>query len=847
MSSNSLYPTCSITKPTRITSNSATLIDNIFTNSKSYQTSGIIITDISDHLPVFITTDLKLHRNNIDTPETEVRQFNAENMKCFKSELGKVDWENLCSEGDANKSYKCFIDKFNSLYDKCFLKSKKVLSKRVNKIKSPWLSYGLLKCIRRKNRLYKKFLRKPTEINMETYKKYRNRLNFTLKLAKRNYFTNLLEKEKNNMRNTWKVLNSIIRPKNYKKCSEKFVSNNEIYTCPDQIATKFNQYFANIGPELASSIQHAGRDFSSYLKNSSTTTCFFTPTNEDEIAKIISKLGNRKSAGHDNVKSDLIKQVTHEIAYPLSIVFNKSLSQGIVPDDFKIAKVVPKKDNPKIFGNYRPVSVLPCLSKILERLVYKRTYEFLSKNNILYKKQYGFRTNHSTYMAVIDFIKDVSEAIDEGMNTIGIFMDLSKAFDTIDHDILLTKLYHYGFRGISYEWFRNYLTNRKQYVSYNTGKSQYENIQCGVPQGSILGPLLFIVYMNDICCTSNLLKTILFADDTTCFYSHKDIDMLCEIVNNELREVCNWFKANKPQGSILGPLLFIVYMNDICCTSNLLKTILFADDTTCFYSHKDIDMLCEIVNNELREVCNWFKANKLSLNAKKTNLMFLGTRFQTKQIDDKYIVCLDGCKLTRVGEAKFLGIVIDENLTWNKQIDNVLKSCARNIGVLNKLKHFLPEQALYRLYCSLVLPYLNYGLLLWGNANKTSLGKVYKLQKRALRIISNSHYLSSSKPLFEKYNVLNIFDMYKKETGIFMYKYRNNMLPQSFDGIFTNHQSNHNYDTRNKGDYQLSMQRVNTIVNTGPKLWNELPKYVKSSKTLGLFKKNISRVFLSAN
>ena len=160
--------------------------------------------------------------------------------------------------------------------------------------------------------------------------------------------------------------------------------------------------------------------------------------------------------------------MAHEIAYPLSIVFNKSLSQGIVPDDFKKAKVVPtyKKDNPEIFGNYRPGSVLPCLSKILERLGYNRTYEFLSKNNILYKKQYGFRTNHSTYIAVIDFIKDVSEAIDEGMNTIGIFMDLSKAFDTIDHDILLTKLYHYGFRGIYHEWFRNYLTNRKQYVSY---------------------------------------------------------------------------------------------------------------------------------------------------------------------------------------------------------------------------------------------------------------------------------------------------------------------------------------------------------------------------------------------
>ena len=225
--------------------------------------------------------------------------------------------------------------------------------------------------------------------------------------------------------------------------------------------------------------------------------------------------------------------------------------------------------------------------------------------------------------------------------TVGIFMDLSKAFDTIDHGILLTKLYHYGFRGISQKWFENYLTHRKQLLSYNTGKSENEDTQCGVPQGSILGPLLFILYMNDICYTSKLLKTILFADDTTCFYSHNNV-----------------------------------------------KT------------------LCDTVNKELKEVCNWFKANKLSLNANKTNLMFLGTRFQTNNIDDSWDIYLDGCKLARVAEAKFLGITIDENLTRTKQIHN---------------------QALYKLYCSLILPYLNYGLLLWGNANKTCLEKVHKL------------------------------------------------------------------------------------------------------------------------
>ena len=194
MSSHSLYP--SITKPTRITSTSATLIHNIFTNSNSYQTSGIIVAYVSDHLSVFITSDLKLYRNETDQVETEVLQLEDQNIHYFKSELSKVNWEVKCSGKDVNHSYGNFITKFDYLFDKCCPKSTKKVNQHKDKIKSPWLSYSLLKCIRRKNRLYKKFIRKPTEANKETYKKYRNRLNATLRLAKQKYFGNILEKEK---------------------------------------------------------------------------------------------------------------------------------------------------------------------------------------------------------------------------------------------------------------------------------------------------------------------------------------------------------------------------------------------------------------------------------------------------------------------------------------------------------------------------------------------------------------------------------------------------------------------------------------------------------------------------
>jgi len=568
------------------------------------------------------------------------------------------------------------------------------------------------------------------------------------------------------MRNTWKILNSIIRSKTKTFC-DKFVSGDDVFTQPEQIASEFNKYFSNIGPTLSSSIQHTGKDYSSYLRNKNDKTCFLKPTDEEEIVKLINKLGNGKSPGHDNLKSNLVKRVAKDIAYPLSLIVNMSLSTGVVPDDLKIAKVIPiyKKENPDAFGNYRPVSVLPCLSKILERIVYNRSYDFLCKNNILYDKQYGFRTNHSTYLAVLNFVNDISKAFDEDMHTIGIFMDLSKAFDTIDHNILLSKLYHYGFRGVSYDWFVSYLSNRKQYVFYNSAISSLENISCGVPQGSILGPLLFILYMNDI---SN--------------------------------------------------------------TSKLLNTILFADDTTVYYSHKDVNILCNTVNNELKEVCNWFKANKLSLNTKKTNLMFLGSRYQTKNISDSREIFLDGCKLNRVCKATFLGITIDENLTWKNHITDICSKCSRSIGVLNKVKSFLPKRSLHQLYCSLVLPYINYGILLWGNASKECLNKVFRLQKRALRIISNSHFLCSTKPLFEKYNVLNVFDMYEKEMAIFMYKYKNDLLPRSFNGIFVNHQEIHSYNTRNKDNFRLPIQKgLKTAFLNGPKIWNNLSNDINTA------------------
>ena len=318
------------------------------------------------------------------------------------------------------------------------------------------------------------------------------------------------------------------------------------------------------------------------------------------------------------------------------------------------------------------MSLLPCFSKILERLVFNRCIDYINHHEILNDKQFGFRPKHSTYMAIAQLVDKVTNAVEKNETTIGIFLDLSKAFDTIDHKILLHKLEHYGFRGVVLEWFKNYLTNRTQYVAFNNCTSNPENIICGVP---------------------------------------------------------------------LGPLLFILYVNDITYTSNILDFILFADDTTILYSHKDINSKINMVNEELQEVNNWFKANKLSINASKTNFIILGTPYMTStKAREDFNVILDNTALERVKFTKFLGVLIDECLTWKNHINCISKTISRNIGVMNKLKHYIPYRILHTLYCTLISPYLNYGILIWGNTCKSYMDKLVKLQKWAIRVVSNSHY-----------------------------------------------------------------------------------------------------------
>ena len=352
------------------------------------------------------------------------------------------------------------------------------------------------------------------------------------------------------------------------------------------------------------------------------------------------------------VMMDSIRSV---IYVPIAILVNLSLSQGTVPDAMKLAKVVPiyKAKSKEIFTNYRPISLLSNISKIMEKVVHKRLYSFLMTHDILYRNQFGFRSKHSTVDAVTKFTSDVLKSLDMKQHCLGVFLDLSKAFDTINQNILLQKLAHYGIRGNALNWFESYLADRQQYVCYKGIKSETCSVQYGVPQGSVLGPILFILYTNDIPYSITHGQTVLFADDTTVYYRG------------------NWQQ------------LYERAKNDLLCFSD------------------------------------WFRANKLSVNASKTKyMMFSGSN----TANDRDTLSINGVELEQVNYIK---------MQWRHHIEHCRKKVSSGIYAMNNVKNIVTCEHLIILYFSLVHPYLLYGISIWGNTYMKYTRKLVILQTKS--------------------------------------------------------------------------------------------------------------------
>ena len=418
-----------------------------------------------------------------------------------------------------------------------------------------------------------------------------------------------------------------------------------------------------------------------------------------------------------------------------------------------------------------------------------RLNNFLELNSIICPNQFGFRSGFSTEHSLICITECIKKTIEEKKYGCGVFIDLKKAFDTVNHQILLLKLEHYGIRNESLKWFHSYLLDRKQYVSINGTKSDITTVKCGVPQGSVLGPLLFLLYINDLPNISSKLKIFLFADDTNIYLDSNDLNKL------------------------------------------------------------EYDM-----NKELKNLFNWLGVNRLSLNIDKTNFVLFHSINKPKI---SITIKINKLAILEVKYVKYLGILIDKHLSFKQHINELNKKIARSTGILFKLKPFVTPKILIDVYYAIIYPFLLYGVIIWGSACNTFLLPIHILQKTIVRLITSNIRpnttpgpLPHSPPLFYQLKLLNIFDIYKAKLGKFVYESSTNSKRNFVQ--FNRSYEIHNYGTRYacQGNYFIKYSRtnkygLNSIQSSGSKLWSMIPLSIQNSVSKYSFKRQFKDYLLN--
>ena len=531
-----------IHSPTRITASTATTIDLFITNNPGkFSHASVSHIGISDHSLIYAISKLCIPTRSSNIIFS--RQFKNFEPTCFRRELSLAPWHTVTCLNDPNSAWTVWRDLFLHVSNI----HAPYRQKKVKSTPAPWLSPDLKRVMFERDRLKKVACRLKTEESWSRFKSVRNQVNEAIKLAKSSYYNTYFAANQGNIKNSWKGINLIMAKTQEKIRVNALKIGNVSYTSPQEISDVLNNHFSNVGPSLASEIPLSDIDFSDYIHPVSHTFTLKATTN-DTVLKLINSLPLNKASGLDGISCRLLKEAAPFVVPSLTHIINLSITTGIFPDEWKLARVSPiykegAKSDP---NNYRPISVLPVISKLIEKIVCDQFYEYLIMYDLLADTQSGFRPGHSTQTALLlEATNEWYQNIDSGLINGVLFLDLKKAFDTVDHRILLQKLQLYGVDFHTLEWFRSYLTNRKQKTFVNGHLSDYCPITCGVPQGSILGPLLFLVYINDLPACPLYSVPRMYADDTSLTLSSNNPADLQYKLNSDLAEIKTWLQANK--------------------------------------------------------------------------------------------------------------------------------------------------------------------------------------------------------------------------------------------------------------------------------------------------------------
>ena len=772
-SEHGFIPVISI--PTRITSHSATLIDHIFVNSGVAVTkSGVISEDISDHLATYVNILIDPNKASkmCDTLDrmNNYRPINEESLTNFKCDMNNVNWDFLNNIDSADDQFTQFESKYHEIYEKNF--PKKSPKKRKRKCDKPWILPWLQGACDRKNRFYKEYVKHPTISNKHKYVKIKKFVEKHIKIAKQKYYKNYFQQYCNDGRKKWQMINNLLNRNTKSSIGiTKIINEDNVLTNPKDIAKTFNNYFCTIAQKLKDGDQGTGtldsgrtpeHKMSRATRNLASMTDF--ACTDIEIENYINSLKNKATS---DFAIRPLKVVNNIISPILNHIISASLLQGVFPSRLKFAKVIPihKGGLRTDVSNYRPISLLSCFSKIYEKAMHYRLTTFLNRYNIISSSQYGFRAGHSCEHALIDAQSRIATALGRKQIALLLLIDFSKAFDMVDHGILLNKLEHYGVRQHHLSWFKTYLTNRQQYVQLNNQNSEQLTLKYSVPQGSILGPLLFIIYINDLPLVSKLASYIFYADD-----------------------------AN-----------IIVTANDITELANKINTV-------------------------LQSINVWVTGNGLKLNLGKTKYMIFTNRHN---VERDLNLTLNGTKIEYTEQARFLGVIVDNKLSWGAHINLLSAKLSRNAGIIYRLKGLVPQSILKTLYDSFIQSHLNYCSSVWGLGSKSSLQSLFIAQKKAIRALGykNSFYNSNTgelpchtKEIFNRDKILTVHNLVVKNCLIAMQKIYLNVSPLNIQNLFS--KVNENRPRRDPVFFQTPFSRLKsqdkTLEHRGPKLYNSV-------------------------
>lgn len=771
--------------PTRVTATSATVLDLVVTNNPdSVLGKEVVPNFISDHDLISIMINItKPRRKPIIKTFRQFKNYD----KLTLSNLILSEHHNFNKILDTD-NVNTQVNIFNKNFIKCLDRCAPIVTKEIKRPHKPWFTDELKAVINNKNKIHNDLRSdRKNVLLLEQYRNAKKQVKSLIQSSKKEYYWKELNNNKNNSSSKWNIIKEIVP-------STKSSSETYIFEDKDRKAEEFNTFFANVGKNTFEKTQESPLISDSTCPELSPPDCdsmdgMFRPQPVDveTVILTIKSLKETRSVGCDGISFKFIRDSLYIISFYITVIINTSLTTGIFPEMWKHALVVPvfKKGDQESVNNYRPISLLPILSKILEKIVSSQLLEFLLQNNLLSNCQHGFRPNLSTETALLKVTDAIYRNMDRKMISLLTLCDLSKAFDSVSHSILLKKC---ALLKIDSFWLTSYLEKRTQSVKLDNTVSSQACIQFGVPQGSILGPLLFNIYVNDMKEYISNCTLVQYADDTQ--------------------------------------LLHQGYLDDL---NEIIKQ---TEDT-------------------LRKLKSYFYKNGLMINATKTQFIFIGSRQLCSRIPEQVTLNFDGTTISPSTHVKNLGLSMDRYMSFETHANEISKKVMGMLIYINRISSYLDKKSRIIVVQSLVLSHINYCLCIWGTTTSTIINKVQKLQNFAARVaVGNIKKYEHVSPAYDELKWLRIKHKRTYDICNVMYKIINGLYPDWLYSFTTVGDSTASV-TRQQNNLAVPRFRTDTgaraLAVTGPNIWNSLPHRITSTTSHTTFKTQLRHFLIDNN